>query len=128
MGFEISLQIRLGAWLAIHLQMSSLDNIYLKMSPSLEPAALAKLHPEQVAADLQKQIGRDVAHELNNILTIIRGYADRMILKHGDNPSLRPDLQLIAENAKRAESVVRHSTLPRPKPAAPASEPVPAMA
>ena len=61
---------------------------------------------------MQKQIGRDVAHELNNILTIIRGYADRMMLKHGDNPVLRPDLQLISENAKRAESVVRHSTLP----------------
>jgi signal transduction histidine kinase len=93
--------------------MSSLENIYQKMSPNLEPATLAHLHHEQSPADAQKHIGRDTAHELNNILTIIRGYADRMILKHGDNPALRPDLQLISENVKRAESVVRHSTWPR---------------
>ncbi|HEY2329775.1 MAG TPA: histidine kinase dimerization/phospho-acceptor domain-containing protein [Verrucomicrobiae bacterium] len=96
--------------------MSSLDNIYMKMSPTLEAADLANLHHEQARPDAEKQIGREVAHELNNILTIIRGYADRMALKHGANPALRPDLQLISENVKRAESVIRHSTLPRVSP------------
>ncbi len=95
--------------------MSSLDNIYMKMAPTLESAVLAHLHHEQPNADSEKQIGRDVAHELNNILTIIRGYADRMILKHGENPALRPELQLISESARRAESVVRHASLPRPQ-------------
>jgi hypothetical protein len=33
-----------------------------------------------------------------------------MILKHGDNPALRPELQLIADNARRAVSVVRQAT------------------
>ena len=97
--------------------MSSLDNIYIKMAPTLEPMVLAHLHHEQLPADSEKQIGRDVAHELNNILTIIRDYADRMILilKHGENPALRPELQLISESARRAESVVRHASLPRPQ-------------
>jgi signal transduction histidine kinase len=99
-------------------QMSSLENIYMKMAPTLEPATLAGLSHEAGRPDNQKQVGREVAHELNNIFTIIRGYAERMILKHGDNPALRPDLLLIAENVKRAESVVRHSTPPRPRPAA----------
>ena len=84
----------------------------MKMAPAIEPANLAQLHPAPPPGHEQKQIGREVAHELNNILTIIRGYADRMLLKHGDNPALRPDLQLIAQNATRAIAVVRQSTPP----------------
>ena len=95
--------------------MSSLENIYSKLSPNLEPAAFTSLHHEP-HADSPRQVGREVAHELNNIFTIIRGYADRMIIKHGENPALRPELQLIAENIKRAESLVRHSTYPRTRP------------
>ncbi len=91
------------------------------MSPTLEPAALANMHHEQSHPDVQKQVGRDVAHELNNIFTIIRGYADRMLIKHGENPALRPELLLIAENVKRAESLVRHSTYPRSRPTAQAA-------
>lgn len=100
--------------------MSSLDNIYQKMVPSLDAGSLAQLHHEAPAPEPQRQISREVAHELNNILTIIQGYADRMVLKHGDNPVLRPDLQLISENAKRAVSVIRKATPPRPPVAAPA--------
>ena len=86
------------------------------MSPALEPTTLASLHSEAPHPDTQKQVGREVAHELNNIFTIIRGYADRMLIKHGENPALRPELLLIAENVKRAESLVRHSTYPRSRP------------
>ena len=99
----------LGPAFAFRAEMSSLENIYLKMSPTMEPATLAHLHHDASHANGQRLIGRDVAHELNNILTIIRGYADRMIIKHGHLPTLRPELQLIAENAKRAESVIRNS-------------------
>ncbi len=93
--------------------MSSLDNLYLKMAPGLEPAALASLHHESPPLNHCRHVGREVAHELNNIFTIIRGYADRMIIKHGENPALRPELLLITENVKRAESVVRDSAFPR---------------
>jgi signal transduction histidine kinase len=107
----------LGAAIARMTRMSSLQNIYMKMTPDLDPAGLANLHHDllELPPDVQKKIGRDVAHELNNILTIIRGYADRILMKHGENQALRPDLQLIADNAKRAEVVIRHATLPRPR-------------
>ena len=36
------------------------------------------------------------------------------MLKHGDNPALRPDLQIISENTKRAALVVRKAA-PRPE-------------
>lgn len=87
-------------------QMSSFDNIYQKMVPSLDSGALAQLHQPEPPPE-QNQIGRDVAHELNNILTIIQGYADRMIMKHGQDPTLCPDLKLISNNARRAVAVIR---------------------
>ena len=83
------------------------------MSPTLEPATLATVHHETPNPDTQKQVGREVAHELNNIFTIVRGYAERMLIKHGENQALRPELLLITENVKRAESVVRDSAFPR---------------
>jgi hypothetical protein len=87
-----------------------LENVYPKLVPTLEPAMLAPLSHETPCPEPPRQISPEVAHELNNILTIIQGYADRMILKHGDNPALRPELQLIADNARRAVSVVRQAT------------------
>ncbi|MEI7808284.1 MAG: hypothetical protein WCJ07_07340 [Verrucomicrobiota bacterium] len=90
--------------------MSSLEPIYMKMAPALDPANLTPLRHNQPEADAQKQIGREVAHDLNNILTIIRGYADRLLLKHGENPALRVELQMISENTTRAISVVRQAT------------------
>jgi len=93
--------------------MSSLDNIYQKMVPTLEPATLAHLHHESPDSEPQRKISRDVAHELNNVLTVIQGYADRMLLKHGDNPALRSELQLISDNARRAVNVVRQANPPR---------------
>jgi nitrogen-specific signal transduction histidine kinase len=83
------------------------------MSPTIEPSALNSMQHDSTQSDQQKQVGREVAHELNNIFTIIRGYADRLLIKHGENPALRPELLLISENIKRAESLVRHSTYPR---------------
>ncbi len=88
--------------------MSSLENIYSKMEPALEPAPARPAH-ESGWAQPSPQISREVAHDLNNILTIIQGYAERMIMKHGENPALRPDLQIISENARRAALVVRHA-------------------
>lgn len=90
--------------------MQSLDNIYLKMYPTLESSALATLHHnDPPPAEPQREISREVAHELNNVLTIVRGYAERLLTKHADNAALRTDLQLICDNARRAENVIRHA-------------------
>jgi hypothetical protein len=39
-----------------------------------------------------------------------------MLINHGENPALRPELQLISENVKRAEQLIRHSTYPKTRP------------
>jgi signal transduction histidine kinase len=90
--------------------MSSLETIYKKMSPIIDTTSLAHLRQASPAPEEGRQMSRDVAHELNNVITIIRGYAERLLLKHGENPALRPDLQLISANARRAENVVRQAT------------------
>ena len=95
-------------------EMSSLENIYQKMAPTSEPAMSAQSHHHPPDAEQPRVIGREVAHELNNILTIIQGYADRVLMKHGENPALRPDLQLISENTRRALSVIRQATPRKP--------------
>jgi signal transduction histidine kinase len=97
--------------------MSSLDTIYQKMTPGTDATAqTSRFQPAAPppAAEGSRQISRDVAHELNNVLTIVRGYADRLLLKHGDNPALRPELQLISDNARRAANVVRTASQPKP--------------
>jgi len=97
--------------------MSSLDNIGEKVVPSMESEALDQLHQAPPHPETEPQIGRDLAHELNNILTIIQGYAERIMVKHGDNPALRADALLISENARRAVAAIRKARPPR-KPAA----------
>ena len=85
--------------------ISSLENIYQKMTPAGEAGTAPK------APVAREHIGGDVAHDLNNILTIIRGYAERVMLKNGDNAAIRPDMQVIFDNARRAENVVRQAVL-----------------
>jgi C4-dicarboxylate-specific signal transduction histidine kinase len=95
--------------------MSSLENIYKKMA---EAAAGAET-PQEAAPKLDSvpHVSPAVAHELNNIIAIIRGYADRLLFKHGENPALEPQLKLISEAAKRA-AIIIHDAMPRnPAPA-----------
>ena len=60
-----------------------------------------------------RHIGPEVAHDLNNILTIVQGYADRLLLRHSANPALMPDLKLISEAARRAATVIRNARRPQ---------------
>ena len=95
--------------------MSSLEAIYEKMTPGTDAAASAtRYNQPTLPTDGERRISREVAHELNNILTIVRGYADRLILKHGENPALRPELKLISDNARRAANVIRNASQPKP--------------
>jgi hypothetical protein len=97
--------------------MSSLESIYEKMTPGTGTTSYATAHAPPSAPESSLKISREVAHELNNILTIVRGYADRLVMKHQDNPALQPELKLIANNARRAANVIR--TASQPKPATP---------
>jgi len=110
--------------------MSSYESIYKKMASSLEPSGATSLPEPAQTFDPARHVAPSVAHELNNILTIIQGYADRLVLRHGEDATLAPHLRLISEAAKRATTVVRVATPsngnnmfrqpqhPRPAPAA----------
>ena len=96
--------------------MQSLDIIYKKMASSLEHTnggGTDSFHDTARQFDPERHMAPAVAHELNNILTIVQGYADRLLLKHGEDPALQMHLRLISEAAKRAASVVREATPPR---------------
>lgn len=57
-----------------------------------------------------RYISPTVAHELNNILAIVQGYADRLLLKYANDASLTSELKLITEAARRAAIIVRNVT------------------
>lgn len=92
--------------------MTTLESLYDRLTPGRIAPPPTSVNPPAAPADAPRSISRDVAHELNNVMTIIRGYADRLIMKHGDNPALRPELQLISDNARRAANVVRAASQP----------------
>jgi signal transduction histidine kinase len=87
--------------------MSSFDSIYKKLASSLEQGGAGHAHKSEF--DPARHIAPAVAHELNNILTIIQGYADRLLLKHEKDATLEPHLKLISEASRRAATIVRSS-------------------
>jgi signal transduction histidine kinase len=100
--------LKFGSAIALRAEMSSsLDSIYKKMASSLEGGGAGHVH--EAKFDSARHISPVVAHELNNILTIIQGYTDRLLLKHGDNPAFETHLKLISEAAHRASILVRSS-------------------
>ena len=97
--------------------MSSLENIYKKMAEAAAGADAPHETAQNSAQNSTPYVSPAVAHELNNIIAIIRGYADRLLFKHGENPALEPHLKLISEAAKRAAIIVHDALPPNPSPA-----------
>lgn len=85
--------------------ISACDPICKTLSAPVEPGGAERL-PE-AAVEPARHISPVVAHELNNLLTVIQGYADQLLFKHAQNPALEPRLKLISEAARRAATVVR---------------------
>ena len=84
------------------------------LKTTVGPAVNSGALPETTRKfDTTRRISPAVAHELNNIIAIIQGYADRLRSKNSDNPALEPHLKLISDAAKRAAGVVRDA-LPHP--------------
>jgi C4-dicarboxylate-specific signal transduction histidine kinase len=81
------------------------------MASSLESDGAGHVHEAKL--DPARHISPVVAHELNNILTIIQGYADRLLIKNGENPALESHLKLISEAAHRAAILVRSAVTPK---------------
>lgn len=89
---------------------SSLDSIYKKLAQSPENGGAG--HAREMKADPHRQISSPLAHELNNILTIIQGYADRLRNKHATDTPLESQLKLISDAARRATILVRTANSP----------------
>jgi len=69
--------------------------------------------PETAASfDPTRHVAPVIAHELNNILAIVQGYADRLILKYVDDMALHSQLKMITEAARRAAAIIRDATPP----------------
>jgi hypothetical protein len=106
---------------------SSYDSIYKKMSVPPGPGGAG--HAHEAKFDPARQISPAVAHELNNILTVIQSYASQLRLKHPENQELEANLQIISEAAHRATTVIRGAVPPEaslpvhPQPQSPASSP-----
>ena len=57
--------------------------------------------------DANRHISFTLAHELNNILTVVQGNADHLFAKNQENAALAPTLKKISEAARRAAELVR---------------------
>ena len=58
--------------------ISTYESIYKKMASSLEQGGSGIGHEPSQEFDPARHVAPRVAHELNNILTIVQGYADRL--------------------------------------------------
>ncbi len=101
-----------GAQGAFRAVMSSYEPIHKKTASLLKTDGAANWREPDPTFDPTRHVAPAVAHELNNILTIVQGYADRLLLRHAENPELMPNLKMISEAAKRAAAVVRKATPP----------------
>jgi hypothetical protein len=109
---------------------TSYDSIYKKMSPSGNgaPAQSPESAPE---FDPAKHVSPVIAHELNNILAIVQGYADRLLIKYANDATLASELKSITDAARRAAIIIRDNTpqiLTQPVRPVPREEPEPSMA
>jgi hypothetical protein len=90
---------------------SSFESIYKKMAAGENHQE--ERSPEPGAPfDPAKHVSPVIAHELNNILAIVQGYADRLILKYAGDAALHSQLKMITEAARRAAAIVRDATPP----------------
>jgi light-regulated signal transduction histidine kinase (bacteriophytochrome) len=103
---------------------SSLDSIYKKMTSSLD-GNLPQTRESSPGFDPAKHVSPVIAHELNNILAIVQGYAERLLMRYPDDAGLQPSLKLISESARRAATIIRDATPPNAK--APVRETTPSQ-
>ncbi len=80
------------------------------MNLSHEPGSAEQSH--NVKNEPVRHVSRVVAHELNNLFTIIQGYSERLLIKHGGDPAMGEHLKRIFEASRRAAEIVRTATPP----------------
>ena len=89
---------------------SSFDSVCKKLSSSLEHGGAGHAHEAKI--DSVRRVSPVVAHELNNLFTIIHGYTEQLLLKHGGDPTMEKPLKRIFEASRRAAGIVSAATPP----------------
>ena len=84
------------------------ETIYKKIASSLENGGGA--NNQEAKSEPVRHISPVTAHELNNILTVVQGYAERLLIRHGDDAALQPQLKVITDAARRAAAIIREAT------------------
>ena len=101
-----------GAQGALPNAMSLLESTDEKTASPLQSNG-GESRPDHPRAEADRHISLTLAHELNNLLTVVQGHADRLFAKHQEDAILAPALKKISEAAHRAAELVRSA----PKPA-----------
>jgi len=91
--------------------MSQLESSEKTMASPLSPSS-AENRRENRKADADRHISATLAHELNNLLTVVQGHAERLCLKHQEDSALASNLKTIADATRRAAELVRNALKP----------------
>jgi signal transduction histidine kinase len=62
---------------------------------------------ENHKAGSDRHISSTLAHELNNLLTVVQGHAERLFVKHREDSALASNLKTISDATRRAAELVR---------------------
>jgi signal transduction histidine kinase len=88
--------------------MSYLESLDKKMASPPQPGG-AENRQENRKAEADRHISSTLAHELNNLLTVIQGHAERLCLKHQEDSALASNLKTMADATRRAAELVRNA-------------------
>jgi hypothetical protein len=91
------------------LAMFSYDTVCETMAPPPGRKGSGSLPETAHQLDPARHISPKVAHELNNILTVVQGYSDCLLLLHRDDAELQPQLKRISDASRRASAIVREA-------------------
>ena len=97
-----------GSQGALQNAMSSFESTDEKMASPLQPNG-GENRQDNHQADADRHISLTLAHELNNLLTVVQGHADRLFVKHQEDALLASTLKKISEAAHRAAELVRNA-------------------
>ena len=87
-------------------QSKAMTSLVLNETEPASPLICVK----PIAGETHRQMSRAVAHDLNNLLTIIHGYAERLLQKPTDETRVAAQLKLIRDAARSAAVVVRDAS------------------